>query len=251
MKTRMRVLVALTASPYDPSDLERAAQLAAALEADLHGLFLEDLELLALAALPGAVEVSYPRATERKLELARLEQSYRREAEKARARLLEYGSKVHVRCDFEVVRERRVPGALSRAREPDVVFVMRGGPLLTRRSVAAQPAPVLVICDVSAPGRRALRAGSRMARRAGVPVVAALVDGMSRAQRARAIEELQTEAPGATFAPVRAEDWIDWAALARSKRASLVLIGLSRSQLAPADVEKLVRQAGCPAVLVG
>lgn len=251
MKTKTRVLVALTASPYDPSDLERAAELASALEADLHGLFLEDLELLALAALPGATEVSYPRAVERKLELASLEQTYRREAEKARATLQECGAKVHVRCGFEVIRERRLPGALSRAKEPDVVFVVGGGRPPARRRAASTVRPVLVICDASPAGHRALRAAGRLARRLGAPVLTALADGMTGAERANAIEDLQPEASGATFAPVRADDWLDWAALARTRRAALMLIGLSRSRPSPADVDRLVRQAGCPAVLVG
>ena len=83
-----------------------------------------------------------------------------------------------------------------------------------------------------------------------VPVVAALVDGMSAVERARTIVELQLESPGVTFAPVLVSDWLDWAALARGRRASLLMVGLGRSQPSPAEVERLVRQAGCPAVLV-
>ena len=55
--TLRRIVVGLDAGPRDRAALEAAAQLAARMQAELVGLFVEDIDLLHLAGLPFAREV--------------------------------------------------------------------------------------------------------------------------------------------------------------------------------------------------
>ncbi|MBK7177644.1 MAG: universal stress protein [Chloroflexi bacterium] len=55
-----RILVALDASPHSLAALEAAIDLAERLDAELQGLFVEDINLLRLAQLPFARELRYP-----------------------------------------------------------------------------------------------------------------------------------------------------------------------------------------------
>ncbi|MGB7837261.1 MAG: universal stress protein, partial [Terrimicrobiaceae bacterium] len=57
-----RILVALDASAHSRAALEAACELALGLDAELSGLFVEDINLLRLAQLPFASEISYPSA---------------------------------------------------------------------------------------------------------------------------------------------------------------------------------------------
>ena len=52
-----RILVALDASPQSEAALRAAAELAALLEAELEGLFVEDINLLHLCGLPFGREI--------------------------------------------------------------------------------------------------------------------------------------------------------------------------------------------------
>jgi hypothetical protein len=60
-----RILVALDASVRSLAALEAAAELAAEWHAELLGLFVEDVELLRLAATPAAIHCVYPSASAR------------------------------------------------------------------------------------------------------------------------------------------------------------------------------------------
>jgi len=55
--------------------LETLAALAEQMQAELVGLFIEDIDLLHLAALPFAREIGYPSAARRDIDLARIQRS--------------------------------------------------------------------------------------------------------------------------------------------------------------------------------
>ena len=82
-----RILLALD-SMQDLMALEAATEMASLLRATLQGVFVENIELLRLAQLPFAREVSLVSASARRLESAQLERDLRAQAEQMR-RLLE------------------------------------------------------------------------------------------------------------------------------------------------------------------
>ena len=91
-----------------------AVDLARTLEAELLGLFVEDVQLFDLAALPFAGEVGFPSATRRVLDVEALERSLRAQAGRLRQDLMTRLAGVPTKWTFEVVRGR-VAGELAAA----------------------------------------------------------------------------------------------------------------------------------------
>ncbi|HTQ73302.1 MAG TPA: hypothetical protein VMI74_03370 [Burkholderiales bacterium] len=120
--------------------LAAVAEAAAALEAELHGLFLEDVELLHFAGLPFAREIGAS-ASSRGLDVPTMERRFRRQAEAARRGLAAAAEGKPVRWSFRVERGSR-PAQLRRAlADADLVVVLGGRGL--RRAVAVVSAPEL------------------------------------------------------------------------------------------------------------
>jgi hypothetical protein len=249
----MRVLVMLGADLNDPEDLRTVAHLAAVLGADLHGLFIEDADVFHLAALPVAWEVSYPTATERLLQLETLELTYRSRAREAKKRLFEQAQKVHVRCSFEVTRGRRPQAALSAATELDVVVMtataqMKAFGTATQREASTRrmPRPVMAIFDGSDAGLRAVTAARQLATQLGVPFCVAFAVDPSTSGRDSAREALRREVDDASIVDVGDADVTAMAAVARNRRAALILLSRGDS----AEAERLVNLARCSVALL-
>lgn len=120
-----RILVALDASSASLAALEGAAHLAARLDAELRGLFVEDEELLRLAALPFAAEVEIHSATTRPLSAETMEQSLRAQARRAETALSGVAERHGLRWDFRVVRGAVTTEVLAAMEEAD--FAALGG----------------------------------------------------------------------------------------------------------------------------
>ena len=82
--TIRRILVALDASHHSLAALEAAAELAAGMEAELQGIYVEDVNLIKLAGAPGAREVRYPYIDAGRLSRERMERQLRAQAAQAR-----------------------------------------------------------------------------------------------------------------------------------------------------------------------
>ena len=72
MKIR-RIIVGLATAPRNRAVLEAAARLAGRMEAELVGLFVENINLLHFAGLPFACEVGFASATRRDLNVESME----------------------------------------------------------------------------------------------------------------------------------------------------------------------------------
>ena len=83
-----RILVALDGSYHSLAALEAAAELAASLEAELHGLFVEDVNLLRVAGSPVAREVCYPFSRTTRPNQRTMERQLRAQATQALSSLL-------------------------------------------------------------------------------------------------------------------------------------------------------------------
>lgn len=148
-----RILVGLDGSPESRATLAAAARLGVATGAELHGLFVEDIELLRLAGLPFAREAGVASGVFQRLETSDIERRFRVAAEKARATLHEAASTTALRSTFRVTRGLVVPELLAGAREADVIAAGKrrghgpaGGRLggTARGLLAHVRAPVLV-----------------------------------------------------------------------------------------------------------
>jgi K+-sensing histidine kinase KdpD len=120
MKIR-RIIVGIGSTPRDKSVIEAAARVAARLEAELVGLFVENADLLSFAALPFAREVGFASATRRELDVEAMERSLRALADESRRMLAAVAGAVPVRWSFRVTRGSSAVELLAAAGEADLV----------------------------------------------------------------------------------------------------------------------------------
>ena len=116
-----RILLALDASASGLAALEGAVALASRMEAELLGLFVEDINLLRFAALPFAREVSHFSATTRRLDSGMMERALRAQASRAETALIEAAERLRVRCSFHIARGEVTAQLLAAAHEIDLV----------------------------------------------------------------------------------------------------------------------------------
>ena len=147
-----RILVALDESDEHRRVLQSAAEIAARLEAELSGLFVEDVDLLRLAELPCAREVRYG-GRETAPDTAFIRRSMKVQAAAARRSLASAAERHRLRWSFRVARGNVARELVAAAARADLMVVGRArlahhlrihvGP--TARRVAAEaPAAVLI-----------------------------------------------------------------------------------------------------------
>jgi len=111
-----RIVVSLDATSEYRTAIDTAARLSARAKAPLHGVFVEDEDLLNLASLPFARQVT-PSAGAEPFTTESIELHLRAQAERARQELFAAAQRHRVKCTFEIVRgasELAVSGASER-----------------------------------------------------------------------------------------------------------------------------------------
>ena len=192
-----RILVALDASISGLSALEAAVALASRLEAELIGLFVEDADLLKLAALPFAREVGFPSARRRRLGSVEMERSLRAQASRAEAALIAAAERRSVRCSFRVVRGRVAEQVLEAATEVDLLALGRAQPRAWRAGSTARVIVGAVSCPVPL-----LSPGAPVR-----PPVAVVYDGSAESARALLLAQrlVQPESDALTIMVIAAD----------------------------------------------
>ncbi len=200
-----RILVALDASPPSLAALRAAAELAANLDAELVGLYVEDITLLRFADLPFAREMGTLTRAPRKIDREQVEQQLRSQARQARRALEALAQREHLRWSFRVAQGIIARELLSAAEESDLIIIgktgwSRGRGLgSTARVVLSQSSqtlvirqdahlglPVGVLYDGSELAQRALEMAAYLLRnREGFLVVVILARSLEEARRAQ------------------------------------------------------------------
>jgi nucleotide-binding universal stress UspA family protein len=179
-----RVVVPLDAASENRTAIDTAARLAARAKAPLHGIFVEDEDLLHLAGLPFARQITLGADAE-PLTTEHVELHLRIAAERARRELLAAAKRHGVECSFKVVRGSS-ESALTGASERDLVVaggltrpiaghfrvecrwwssteVTPGPFLLARHAWSASGSVVVVLRDRGAASARLLDAAAQIA----------------------------------------------------------------------------------------
>ena len=120
-----RILVALDTSPHSRAALAAAANLAARLEAQLIGVYVEDMNLLRLAQLPFAQEIHYASATPQKLDKDVMEKQLRSQADRAQNDLRQTAEQHALEWSFQVLRGLVAAELLTAAEEADLLVLGR------------------------------------------------------------------------------------------------------------------------------
>ena len=171
-----RILVALDASPHSLASLEIAAAMAERFDAELVGIYIEDINLIRLARLPTTHEVGFYSASIRQVEPTHVERQLRAQARKARRALALIVEGTQVPWTFSVARGAIHRELLDAALDADLLILGKVGwsgrrqigstaqvaviksphhTLIYDRGVDLQR-PILVIYDGSTSGRDAL-----------------------------------------------------------------------------------------------
>lgn len=256
-----RILVALDASAHSQAALNAAVNLASRLHSEVHGLFVEDINLLRLAELPFAREVRYGEPAARLVERDDLQRKLRARATVLRHELEALAEQNKLRSTFRVVRGSVDSELLAAALESDLLALGRLGHSFARRARLGSVAraavakaasavllvwpdtdggPVIVLYDGSAAGRRALATAAAVAGMEGEsPDLRVLVWGpdeqaaFDRRQLAvRLLEPVRTHVQYQHLSggdPQRILDWVN------KQHGSLLVLAAGEDGL-PADV---------------
>jgi nucleotide-binding universal stress UspA family protein len=125
-----RILVAVDASPHSRAALEAAGELAARFDAELLGIFVEDLNLLRLAGLPFSEEMGLFSARRRRLRSGDLKRQLRIQARRAHETFSVVVERTHVSGEFHIVRGSVSHKILEASADADIVLFGKTG--LTR-----------------------------------------------------------------------------------------------------------------------
>jgi hypothetical protein len=118
-----RVILELAHGASDPVTLDAAARFAHLLDLELHGFFVEDEALLALADLPFAREIRMPAYRWNPIDPGRLADELRQEAQLVRRRLDAVVQALGVPNAFEVVRGDPASWLAEQSGETDIVVI--------------------------------------------------------------------------------------------------------------------------------
>ncbi|WP_124945600.1 universal stress protein [Sulfurirhabdus autotrophica] len=162
-----RILLSLENSRLGDMALDAAAGLATELQAQLQGLFVEDINLLNLAGLPFAREVGHASATERRILLSDIERSLKAGAMHAQQLLAKTAERLQLQWSFKVVRGQLIADVLSMANEADLIIfgqmktIQNESPILPLKQHIQQ---ALVVFDGSPASQHALMTALLVAR---------------------------------------------------------------------------------------
>jgi hypothetical protein len=160
-----RVWLAVDSTPRALRAVGIAASMAQLLQAELNTLFVENEDLLRLAALPSAVETSWLSGTVRPLLPGELARTLRAQAAAIERELVAVAGASGIRWSFARTRGRTLQEALARAAPDELVMLLGSGVVASAGAREGRPRPVparvlagdvLAIFDASAAALRAL-----------------------------------------------------------------------------------------------
>lgn len=253
-----RIVVGLDTSFMAREALALAARVAASVDADLNGIFVEDENLLALSALPFAREITMAGAVTQMSETEML-RALQAQAQIARRILERAATEAHIGYHFAIARGHRLAALAHHASADDTLVIrahdasqrdvgrtiraatreMRADVLLAARGVAvatAFAAPDLRAAQMALPGRPLL----------------AVDEGSSLGEACVGFAEALATRIGAPFRRLFARGFAtaDLAIAARKAHAGLIIIN-AHALGDDDDAAHLSAAAGCPVLLLG
>lgn len=259
-----RVIAAFHGPNFSHAALEAAAALAGSLDTELAGVFVEDISLLRIAALPFARELGMTSALARPIESPDIERALRLQARRTQQALAERAGELKLHWSFQVVRGPVLTAVLGCATKLDVVVFGETGraavvksavSAASRLPVSSRPAgPIAVVFNDSSAAVRALSAARSLADAINADLAMLIV-----AEAAESFEMLRARADGllADSAHVVRHLWLkssespEIAQAVSATNAAMLLWHdrhLPRNQ---AMLRALLHTLGCPLVLVG
>ena len=176
--TIRRIVVAMDASPHSRAAMEAAVMLAARFNAELLGLFVEDINVLRIAGLPHAQEFGVYSAQRRQINPVDVERQLRVRSRQVQHSFRLLSERESVRGTFRVTRGSVGKEIQSAAADADVLILGQvGWSQLRERQVGST---TRAVCCAEAPGVTAvLLSGAQLA-----PPVLVIYDASEAAEKA-------------------------------------------------------------------
>ena len=130
---RSRIVVALDSSNQSLAALKAAAELAALMQAELQGMFVEDIYLIRLSGLPFTYEIGSYSATRRRLDSGAVERDFRLMAQQMRRAVAQTAVTARVTWSFHVTRGSVTNELLAAAEAAEILTLGRVGRTPGRR----------------------------------------------------------------------------------------------------------------------
>lgn len=257
----IRIWVALDASPRSTAALTAAAVLAEALDAELAGLFVEDIDLQHLIGLPFAREFSLLSGAGSTLSQGDIERIWRREADTLQRQLAEAAGRLRLPWSFRVARGRVSAEVNMQARSFDLIVLGKrtgiGVMTLTQTSMTgahpnARVGPVLALFEDASTSAPSLELGATLARRSGAELVLLISAGSEDAYRTACTDaQIAVKARGTRGRCV----WLsvlDGDSLIRTARregAGCLVLADRERFLTQTGFERMLDEIECPIVL--
>jgi nucleotide-binding universal stress UspA family protein len=270
-----RILVALDVSTHSLAALDAAAVLAANLQAELVGLFVEDENLLHLAGLPFAQELRSPSAARHRMSSDKMEHDMRLQASQARRALEAAAEHAQARWSFRTVRGQVSASVLAAALDADLLAMgrvsrpfshrdrlgstARAATTGTKRSLllASQAGildyPVLVTYDGSEAAQQALSAASRLAKETGDELnVLLLSDSEEEVEKLRdeVVTLVEDRELSVMFHWMRQATVAGLASIVDAAENCVLVLGGDNPLLKAEAIQELLDKTDCPVMLV-
>ena len=271
-----RILLPLDSGTADSADLDAAIRLAARFHAEIVGIFIEDSDLMRLAALPFARETLPLSASTRRLDPADMARALRARAGMLRARLREQAMQASVSWSFRIVQGELLAEQLGEAAASDLLildigsrqvpvsrstgrvtrhFFSRGAcTVWLRRAPAAEERPVVALFDDTPSGWRVFAVARQFARRDGKHLLVMIPadDTAEFARRAHQVGEvLATDRMEAECLPLARAAAADLIQVVTAARGKLLVIARDSPLASGEGYRRLLEDMPCEIVLVG
>jgi hypothetical protein len=238
-----RVVIALESGCENLKALQMAAEMAGRMNAELHGVFFEDIRLLSVAALPFTRQVSLHPAGSHPLDPADLEAELRALATRLRRHMEDLATRLKLTWSFETVRGDR-SSVISATEDTDVLVVETATrPLGRHMYLSTDWSGIAMTCD-----RVCLLLGPAAGERKGI---FAVYDGSEGGERALAATAAMDGSPGIRLTVATTEEISRGAGL----RQRLQSVGMpstvqALSRMDAAELLRLIRDSHCALAIV-
>jgi nucleotide-binding universal stress UspA family protein len=272
-----RILVALDASPHSLVALEAAVDLAARFQAELAGLFVEDVNLLRVADLSFVREVGLFSATRRRVDSGEIERQIRVQSRRVRRVFALALERARVRWSFRVVRGTVLSEVLAAASEADMIVLGKAGWSLIRRRQLGSTVrgilpdhfglalilkegtclgvPLAIVYDGSPAAERALIAADTLRqssndRQALIVLILARERQRAQALRDQAASRLGEEVEGVLYRTLTSANVLQLVDILQTEECGTLVIPARSSALHDSTIVTLLEHLDLPVLLV-
>jgi nucleotide-binding universal stress UspA family protein len=262
-----RVAVALDASAQNSQALQAAAELAASLQAELEGIFIEDINLIRLTELPFIREIRPASMTEEPFNIQRMEQELRSLARQQQQKLELVAREKGISCSFrirrghiraemmEVVTEVDVLTLCSPSRASEIFSKQAAAFTLRADTSASQQArsAVSVVFGNARNEKRALMAAASLAKRLDTNINVLITAGSDAEtdelqREAETILESQTQP--VNYSRLIGNQLSDLVLATISSNSQVMLVNSNNTLITGEQLWHCLEQVSCPVLIV-